>query len=122
MDSPIKVRPVIGWYGFGIDIGEKVGCFLLSAKNQCGKPLANVVCSLKGRDHGYRAEGWTSAEGKSCFQVMASEKKGGNHDYDDLGGETFWVDITLKKDRKTPKKVLDFENPLFDARRHNEAH
>ena len=103
-----------GWAAFGLDIGDRVSCFNLKAKDQCGNPVPNIVYSMKGRDHGYRAEAWTGRNGRSCLQVIASEEIGVNHDFDDLMGETFWVDITLKYAKSSSEVVKSYENPKYD--------
>ena len=81
-------------YAAGIPMPRK-SCFNLTVRNQCGEPVRGAGFSFQGRDHGYRAEGWTDESGTVCLEAIASEPVGEDYDMDGLGGETFWVDAEI---------------------------
>ena len=82
-------------------------------QNQCGEPIAGAGFSLEGRDHGYRAAGWTDENGTACLEVPASEPLGEDFDMDGLGGETFWVDIQVDPPSGSTVRIKDVENPTY---------
>jgi hypothetical protein len=99
-----------GWYAWGLAVTDRT-CLSLSAVNQCGTPLSNVVFSLKGRDQGFRALAWTDGNGQACLDVPASEPVGLDFDYDGLGGETFWLDVELYWSAGSMKSLQSHECP-----------
>lgn len=100
-----------GWYAWGLGVTQRT-CFALTVTDQCKKPLRNVVFTVKGRDHGYRAEAWTDGSGEACLDVIPSEPQGKDFDLDTLGGETYWVDVVLSWDKVLTDTTKSHQNPL----------
>ena len=103
-----------GWFAWGVPQAGK-SCVTLTAKDQCSKPISNVVFKVKGRDHGYRATSWTDAKGKACLEVIPSEPVGKDYDYDGLGGESFWVDVEFNCAKIAQKNIASHKNHKFQA-------
>ena len=103
-----------GWFAWGVPLAGK-SCVMLKAKDQCNKPIDNVVFQVKGRDHGYRATAWTNPKGEACLEVIPSEPVGKDYDYDGLGGESFWVDVEFNFARIDKKEIANHKNHKFQA-------
>ncbi len=104
-----------GWYAWGLGVTER-SCFALSVTDQCKAPLSNVVFTVKGRDHGYRAQAWTNAQGQACLDVIPSEPTGKDYDHDKLGGETYWVDVVLSYDKVLQNTTKSHQNPKYTGK------
>ncbi len=98
-------------FAAGIPMPRK-SCFNMSVRNQCGEPIRGAAFSFQGRDHGYRAEGWTDENGTVCLEAIGSEPVGEDLDMDGLGGETFWVDATLDPPEGSFVRMNDVETAL----------
>ena len=103
-----------GWYAWGLGVAQR-GCFALTVTDQCNAPLKNVVFSIEGRDHGYRAEAWTDPSGKACLDVIPSEPAGKDYDFDGLGGETYWVDVDLSWAKVLQNTTKSHQNPKYSS-------
>jgi len=101
-----------GWFAWGVPQAGK-SCVTLEAKDQCNKPISNVVFKVKGRDHGYRATSWTDGKGKACLEVIPSEPVGKDYDFDGLGGESFWVDVEFNCAKISQKNIASHKNHKF---------
>ena len=104
-----------GWYAWGLGLSQR-SCFALTVTDQCKSPLKNVVFTIKGRDHGYRAESWTDTKGKACLDIIPSEPTGKDYDFDGLGGETFWVDVELSWAKVLQNTTKSHQNPKYTAK------
>ena len=103
-----------GWFAWGLGVSQR-SCFTLTVTDQCKAPLKNVVFTIKGRDHGYRAEAWTDAAGKACLDVIPSEPASKDYDFDGLGGETYWVDVDLSWEMVLQNTTKSHQNPKYSS-------
>ena len=103
-----------GWFAWGLGMQQRA-CFALTVTDQCKAPLSNVVFSIKGRDHGYRAEAWTNSSGKACLDVIPSEPTGKDYDFDQLGGETYMVDVELSWEKLLQNTTKSHQNPKYSS-------
>lgn len=103
-----------GFYAWGIEIPHRT-CFAATLEDECGRPLKGARFSLTGRDHGFRALGWTDADGRACLEAVPSEPETEDFDADGLGGETFWVDVELAPLKGARLTIPDYETQLYPA-------
>jgi len=101
-----------GFYAWGLEVPHKT-CFAAEVMDQCGFPVTGAGFELTGRDHGFRTKTWTDLEGRACLEALASEPTGVDFDADGLGGETFWVDVTVEPFAGVDMIIPDHENPRF---------
>ncbi len=83
-----------GWIAIGNTVSER-SCIVINTKYNC-QPTGNSVVQATGRDHGYRVENWTDRQGNTCVNVAQSEPVGSDFDDDQLAGETFFLDISVR--------------------------
>jgi hypothetical protein len=104
-----------GWFAWGISVRDTdTTCFKLTAKDSCGRPVAGALFSAKGRYQPYRVEAYTKMDGTACLESIASEPNctgttvdpACDFNYNDLGGELFWLNMSVTKKGLGPAKTI----------------
>lgn len=84
-----------GWRLVGVPVQGRA-CVRVEVENQCGRPVANTVMTVTGRDHGFRAVTWTDRRGEACLELARSEEIGEDLNFNGERGETVFADLLLE--------------------------
>ncbi|MEE2644809.1 MAG: carboxypeptidase-like regulatory domain-containing protein [Myxococcota bacterium] len=105
-----------GWSAFGFPVSEK-SCARVQLIDECETPLVGAQVVAIGDDISYSTWGLTNEEGIACLELprsevpSVSEVEFEDHNWNELGGETFFMSMSLYQGSIQIDEISAFATP-----------